>query len=205
MLNWWTSLELTQQIFACIAIPSSLILLIQTILLLIGIGGDGDGDIDGDIDGDFDGAEGGDGDGLALFSIRGIVSMLAVMGWSGMALLETSLPDVIAIIISVILGIGMLFLMAYIMKSISKLQSSGNIDVGNAVGKVAQVYIPIPENGNGSGKVHITIQDQYCEFNAMTTSSQKIKTGTYVRVVAVDEVGTLVVEPLGSEAEGGAK
>lgn len=202
MITWWTSLDLAQQIFACIAVPSTLILLIQTILLLIGLGG-GDGDVDAevDIDGDIDTDGIGGGDGLALFSVRGIVSMLAVMGWSAMALLETSLPDIVSIIISVVLGVLMLFLMAYIMKAVSKLQSSGNIDVGNAVGKVAQVYIPIPENGSGAGKVHITVQEQYCEFNAITTASEKLKTGAYVRVVAVSESGMLVVEPLAGNPE----
>ena len=202
MITWWTSLDLAQQIFACIAIPSTLILLIQTVLLLIGMGG-GDGDVNADIDadGDIDVDGIGDGDGLALFSVRGIVSMLAVMGWSAMALLETSLPGVASIIISVALGILMLFLMAYVMKAVSKLQSSGNIDIGKAVGKVAQVYIPIPENGSGSGKVHITVQEQYCEFNAITTASYKIKTGAYVRVVAVSEAGMLVVEPISANTE----
>ena len=196
MIAWWTSLDLAQQIFACIAIPSTIVLLIQTVLLLLGIG-DGDGDADMEIDSDVD-TDGIGGDGLALFSVRGIVSMLAVMGWSAMALLGTALPDIIAIVISVVLGILMLFVMAYIMKAVSKLQSSGNIDIGNSVGKVAQVYIPIPENGCGAGKVHITVQEQYCEFNAITTASFKIKTGAYVRVVAVDETGTLVVEPIGA-------
>ena len=197
MLNWWISLDLIQQIFALIAIPSTLILLVQTILLLIGLGDGGEADGGAlDADGDIDDVDASSGDGLALFSIRGIVSMLAVMGWSGMALLETALPDVISIIIAVALGIGMLFLMAYIMKWVSKLQSSGNIDVGNAIGKVAQVYLAIPPSGEGAGKVNITIQDKYCEFNAITTVSSKIKTGAYVRVVAVDEIGTLVVEPI---------
>ena len=202
MITWWTSLDFTQQIFACIAIPSTLILLIQTILLLIGMGG-GDGDMDADVDadGDIDADGIGDGDGLALFSVRGIVSMLAVMGWSAMALLETALPGIVSILISVVLGLLMMFLMAYVMKAVSKLQSSGNIDIGNAVGKVAQVYIPIPENGTGAGKVHITVQEQYCEFNAITTVSNKIKTGAYVRVVAVSESGMLVVEPLSGNTE----
>ena len=197
MLNWWMSLGLAQQIFALIAIPSTLILLVQTILLLIGIGVGGEADGGGlDADGDIDDVDASSGDGLALFSIRGIVSMLAVMGWSGMALLETPLPDFISIIIAVVLGIGMLFLMAYIMKWVSKLQSSGNIDVGNAIGKVAQVYLTIPPSGNGAGKVNVTVQDKYCEFNAITTIDSKIQTGTYVRVVSVDEFGTLVVEPI---------
>lgn len=200
MISWWTSLSLIQQIFACIAIPSTIVLLIQTVLLLLGIGdGDGDADVDCDIDGDAD-VDGIGGDGLALFSVRGIVSMLAVMGWSALVLLETSLPEILSIFISVVLGVLMLFLMAYIMKAVSKLQSSGNIDIGNSVGKVAQVYIPIPESGNGSGKVHITVQEQYCEFNAITTVSYKIKTGAYVRVVAVDETGTLVVEPISEKS-----
>ena len=197
MLNWWLSLDLIQQIFALIAIPSTLILLIQTVLLLIGLGDDGEADSGAlDADGDIDGADASSGDGLALFSIRGIVSMLAVMGWSGMALLDTALSDVVSIIIAVALGVGMLFLMAYIMKWVSKLQSSGNIDVGNAIGKVAQVYLTIPPSGEGSGKINITIQDKYCEFNAITTVSNRIKTGAYVRVVAVDEIGMLVVEPI---------
>lgn len=197
MLNWWISLELVQQIFALIAIPSTLILLVQTILLLIGLGDSGEADGGAlDADGDIGDADASSGDGLALFSIRGIVSMLAVMGWSGMALLDTALPDVISIVIAVALGIGMLFLMAYIMKWVSKLQSSGNIDVGNAIGKVAQVYLTIPPSGEGAGKVNITIQETYCEFNAITTVSSRIKTGAYVRVVAVDEIGTLVVEPI---------
>ncbi len=207
MINWWNSLELTQQIFACIAIPSTLILLIQTILLLIGLGGGSDGDADTDLDGDGipDGEGDGDGDGgddgLALFSVRGIMSMLAVMGWSAMALLETPLPGFVSILISVALGVAMLFLMACVMKLIYKLQNSGNIDLGNAVGKMAQVYIPIPPKGTGSGKVHVTIQEQYCEFGAITTAGTKIKTGSYVRVVAVDEAGMLVVEPLCGDAD----
>ena len=44
MIAWWNNLELATQIFYCIAIPSTLILLIQTLLLLLGIGGDGDFD-----------------------------------------------------------------------------------------------------------------------------------------------------------------
>ncbi len=215
MINWWSSLSLAQQIFALIAIPSTLILLIQTIMILIGFGDNSDHDTDFGHDGSFDGGhdfdhsgghdfghdgghDGSHDDGLALFSVRGIMTMLAVSGWGGMALLETALPESLSILIAIVFGIGMLFLTAYIMKLVSKLQSSGNIDIGNAVGKVAQVYIPIAPNGSGSGKVTLTIQETYSEFMAITTASQTLKTGSYVRVVAVDDSGTLVVEPLGS-------
>ena len=194
MIAWWNELQLAQQIFALIAIPSTLIMLIQTVMLLIGIGDGGEGDVDGDEV--FEG----DGDGLVLFSVRGVVSTLTVMGWSAVALLETLAPA-LAISIAAVLGVATLFGMAFLMRAVAKLQASGNIDVENAVGKVATVYIPIPAGGKGSGKVTITLQEKYSEFTAITAGKEKLSTGELVRVVAVDGTGVLVVEPLVSEEE----
>ena len=62
MRLWWESLTLLQRVFACIAIPSTLLLILQLVLSLIGLGdhesdldADGDGvpdEIDLDVDGD---------------------------------------------------------------------------------------------------------------------------------------------------------
>lgn len=74
MTEWWNSLSLLYKIFFCMAVPATVIMVIQTILLLIGIGsgsdadgadgevGDGvDGEVGDDIDGDFsDSADAGD-------------------------------------------------------------------------------------------------------------------------------------------------
>lgn len=182
-----------QQILALIAIPSTLILIVQTVMVLIGLGDGGDGgDVDADdvLDGDTD-----DG-GLGLFSVRGIVAMLCIMGWSGVALLETSLPKAISILIAFVLGVATLVGMALLMKAVYRLQSSGNIDLGNAIGKVGQVYIPIPAGGKSSGKVNITVQERLTECDAITVSDTVLETGSYVRVTAVGEGGVLVVEPL---------
>ncbi|NLJ16925.1 MAG: NfeD-like protein, partial [Clostridiales bacterium] len=43
MSEWWEGLNLLQQVLYCIAIPSTLIMLIQTVLILIGIGSHGAG------------------------------------------------------------------------------------------------------------------------------------------------------------------
>ena len=192
MIAWWNELALIQQIFAMIAIPSTVIMLIQTVMLVIGMAGDSDADFDDGID------DAGD-DGLALFSIRGVSAMLAVTGWCTVAFIEGGLDQLPAILISVVLGILTLFGIAYLMKMVYRLQSSGNIEVGNAVGKVAQVYIPIAANAAKSGKVTITIQEKYCEMDAITTASETLKTGSYVRVVSVDEAGMLLVEPLAKQ------
>lgn len=66
MLEWWNSLTILQQVLAYIAVPATLLLLIQTVLILIGIGHDGAGisssdtsglDLNSDLGGGVDGAD----------------------------------------------------------------------------------------------------------------------------------------------------
>lgn len=203
MIAFWNSLALAQQIFLCIAIPATLLLIVVIIMMLVGIGGndadaDGDADADTDADGDSDADDGDTPDaGLSFFTLRGIISMLCITGWSGLIFLDPSLglPVWGGIAISVALGALALVLVAFAMRGISRLQQSGNLDLSNTIGKVGQVYLTIPGDGK-AGKVSLTVQEQYKEFSAITTSSEALKTGTYVRVVAVSESGVLVVEPI---------
>ena len=199
LIDFWNSLVLGQQVFLCAAVPATLLLVIMIITMLIGMG-DGDADLDGDadVDGiDVDAADAG----ISLFTSRGIVAMLAIMGWSGFVLLDPSvgLHWSIGIAISLVLGGLTLFIVALAMKGISKLQSSGNLDVSYAIGKIAQVYLTIPANGSSAGKVNITIQERLTEISAITTADEPIATGSYVRVVSVSEGGVLVVEPLANK------
>ena len=39
MAEWWTSLGSAGQVFACVAIPATIILFLQTLLTIIGLGG----------------------------------------------------------------------------------------------------------------------------------------------------------------------
>lgn len=56
MSEWWNALTALERCFAYVAIPATLVLAIQTVLLLIGLSGGGDADMDGgngvDLDGD---------------------------------------------------------------------------------------------------------------------------------------------------------
>lgn len=183
IMEWWGNLLFAQQICLVVAVPATVILLIQTIMLLMGLDDELDGDGDASVD-----------DGLTLFSVRGIVSMLCITGWSGYALLETTLPSWASVTIAVALGVATLLAMAFLMRALQRMQSSGNIEISNAIGKVGRVYIPIPANASASGKVNITVQEKYSEFSAITMEDEALPTGAYVRVVAVDDAGTLVVE-----------
>ncbi len=177
-------MDLAGRVFALIAVPSTLVLVIQTVLLLFGIGDDMDGDFD--VPGD---------DGFVLFSLRGIMAMAAVGGWSGLMLYETGIPLAVSCILAMIFGFMALVAIAWLMKVSMKLQSSGNLDLGYAIGKVGTVYIPIPAEMKGTGKVNITLQERLVEVNAVTACDRKLATGESVRVVGTDETGVLVVEP----------
>jgi len=130
-----------------------------------------------------------------LFSLRGIMGMAAVGGWSGLVLYETGIPLGLAVVLAVIFGFLALVGIAWMMKLSLKLQSSGNLDLGYAIGKVGTVYIPIPADMKGTGKINITLQERLVEVNAMTPADRKIATGESVRVISTDETGILVVEP----------
>lgn len=198
MLTWFTNMDLVGQIYALIAIPSTLALVVQTVLVLFGIG-IGDSDADFDPDADFsDLAEAGD-SGLVLFSLRGILAMAAIGGWSGLVMHEAGIVTAVTVILSVAIGFMALVGIAWLMKISMKLQSNGNLNLGYAIGRVGTVYIPIPENMKGSGKINLTIQERFVEIGAVTPCDRKLMTGESVRVVATDETGLVVVEPVDKE------
>lgn len=198
MIEWWNNMDLVGQIFALIAVPSTLVLVVQTILLLVGIGGD-DLDADGvDITGNGIGDTPGDGgaDGLALFSLRGIMAMAAVGGWSGLVMYEAGIDLTVTVVLAAAFGFMALVGIAYLMKLAARLQQDGTLDLGYAIGKVGTVYIPIPAEMKGSGKISLTMQERFIEVDAMTTSGRKLSTGESVRVTATNENGMVVVEPV---------
>jgi hypothetical protein len=134
MFEWWNSLSTFAQVLSCIAIPATLVLLIQTILMLIGIGSDNAdvGDVDGDVGNidtditDSDGVFGEDVlevdsdptglDGLRIFSVRGIIAFFVVFGWVGVALDEAGLNIPLNLVISAVCGIVVMFLVALLMR-----------------------------------------------------------------------------------------
>jgi hypothetical protein len=198
MIEWWNNMDLVGQIFALIAVPSTLVLVVQTILLLVGIGGD-DLDADGvDITGNGIGDTPGDGgaDGLALFSLRGIMAMAAVGGWSGLVMYEAGINLTVTVVLAAAFGFMALVGIAYLMKLAARLQQDGTLDLGYAIGRVGTVYIPIPAEMKGSGKISLTMQERFIEVDAMTTCGRKLTTGESVRVTATNENGMVVVEPI---------
>ncbi len=207
MINWWDSLSLVSQIFALIAIPTTGVLLIQTIIMLIGIGMDSDIDFDGDIDADVDAGDGLFGDGeidsdidptglnsLRVFTVRGIIAFFVVFGWSGFMLDRANISLWINIPVSTIAGFVMMYILAVMMKGIMKLRNDGNIDTKNALGTSGKVYLTIPPSRKGEGKVNVLLQGTYVELEAVTDEEEAIHTGAEIVVTGISGQTTLVVK-----------
>ncbi len=202
---WWQTISTFERGLFLIGAPFTLILIIQTILLIFGHGGDsdldsdtsgldldtGELDLDASADTDFDTLDGVD-PGLRIFSIRGIVGFFAVGCWAGIAALESGLSNTVSLLISVAAGIATMVAIAKLLSAFNKLQENGTMDLRTALGKTATVYIPIPAARSGAGKVTLTISDTFTEMEAITDGNT-LKTGSTVRVTDI-QGNTLVVE-----------
>ncbi len=211
MFQWLQSLDTLGIVFVCLALPASVILLIQIIMTLVGMGGGGDADFDGDADfgGDAepDGVFGDDdpampdadsfngGGALNLFSFRGIIAFFVTFGWVGLAVESSGSPAWVSLLVGFAAGVLMMFAVALLLRALFRLQSDGTVNPRNAVGVSGTVYLTIPAKRGGKGKVNLLVQGAYREFDAVTDSEEPIKTGAEVTVRAVTGGDTLVVMP----------
>src|SRR5262249_9380565 len=92
-----------------------------------------------------------------------------------------------------------LYLVAMLMKTLMKLKSDGTVRIEKAIGQQGRVYLAIPGNHAGSGKVTLTVQNRSVECLART-AQQDIATGTTVQVVTVPGRNLVEVSPVPAAA-----
>lgn len=215
LATWWSELDLFTHILYCVSIPSTLILLIQTILIMMGFGNGGPdlnisdttgidlpgcdcggcdvGDISDPSDsGDF--MNPADAGAMHLFTFQGIVTFLCVFSWVGI-LTYMAVPKIfVAVPVGFICGAAAMFGVAKIIQVAGKLAQSGNLDPKKFLGETGTVYFTIPANAKGQGKVNISLGERYAEFDAITEGDKDIPSGTNIRVVDIRTENILVVE-----------
>jgi len=195
MTEWWTSLDLFMKILWCIAIASSLIFIIETVLTFIGA------DVEMDMDTDFDVPDGGfEGDpSMNLYTFRNLVNFLLGMSWTAILLQEQIASKALLMIIAFAVGALPVFAVMMMFKGLSKMQQSGNLDVyKSAIGCNGKVYLTVPAERKGTGKVQININNSVREYDALTDSEDDLKTGTSIKVTEVLDTNTLLVEEINS-------
>lgn len=178
--SWWETLSLIEKIHWGIAVPSTLIFVIQLVMLFVG--GDAD-DLDVDTDSDFPGDHGA---GIDVFSAKSIISFLMFFGWTGLAAIDKGMNVWWGITLtSFIVGVIMMLFTAWIFWLLLKLQGSGNASTTDAIGAVAEVYLTVPAKKVSAGKVQLALSGSIRTLDAVTEDLDDIKPGTFVQVIDV--------------------
>ena len=179
------------QVLWAITLSASLIFVIQTVMTLLGLG-DHDADFEEDTsDGSFDADPS-----MNLLTFRNLVNFCLGFGWTAVLMHEKIQSNALLIIVSVIVGILLVTVVMWIFKWLSGMQQTGNIDVHkSAVGCEGKVYLTIPGERKGEGKVQITINNAVREYDAVT-DGETIPTGKAIKVTEVINDYTLLVEEL---------
>ena len=214
MIDWWNSLEPAMKVLWAVTLSASLVFIIQTVMTFLGAAGDTDFDINTDMDtagpsdiadgsvdvgADVDTGETGHlGTGMNLLTFRNFINFLIGFGWTAI-LLKDSIPATgLRMLIAILVGVVLVAVVMLLFKWLTDMQQSGNINVfKSAVDCEGSVYLTIPGERAGEGKVQITINNAVREYAAVT-DGPTLKTGQRIRVVEVISANTLLVEEINS-------
>ncbi|TWT73765.1 hypothetical protein Pla123a_36590 [Posidoniimonas polymericola] len=204
-------------VFMFCAGVGGVIMVIQFALMLLGVGDDLDGgnldaDFDGGIDGDFDAdvdidadhpntvSDAADADFdhpdsvwvFQVLSVRGIIAAITFFGLGGWWARAGDMAPTSAVALGAVLGLFALYAMYWAMKQLYKLRASGTVNIANARGREATIYVPVPAAGDGRGKVHLMLQGRTMEYEAVTDEPERLATGE--PVVVTDVLGGDLVQ-----------
>ena len=200
------------QVFVVCAAVGATVLILQFILSLAGLGGEHDfghdaGGMDhdltgGDVHGDAVHDGGGSGESteaqhsgaghtshssawlVRALSLRTVTAALAFFGLAGMAAHAADYPPTTTLVIAIAAGIAAMYAVYYMLSAMRFLQAEGTAHIHRALGKEASVYLHIPGNRQGRGKIQIKLQNRTMEYLAMT-AGDTIPTGATVIVTEV--------------------
>lgn len=189
--DWFIQLDPTLRFYWGIAIFATIVVIIQMTMSFAGMGDIDSGDADVDFSTDTDSLD--DAGSMHLLSIRNIFYFLLGFGWAGVSLWNSISSTIILCIAAILVGCLFVAIFIFLFRQMMKLQSNGAFNINDAVGKVCDVYLRIPGENQGLGKVQISFNGSVQELDART-AGESIPSGAKVRVLRVIEKKVLEVE-----------
>lgn len=188
-MEMFNNLDGLLKIFWLIAIPASLIFVFQTIMTFLG--SDSYDGLQPDFDGDVSGSD----SPFQLFSLRNLVNFLLGFSWTGISFFNTISNKPLLIASSLAVGVLFVFIFFLIIKQVQKLAEDNSFNISNTLNKTADVYLTIPGNKTGKGKIMISVNGSFHELDAMT-EDEKILSGAVVKVVKIENNNILIVKTI---------
>jgi len=194
-----------ETIYLSCALVGGTLLVCQFLLGLFGFGDHHDAGADHDFhDAGGHDAHGGHGSDeaqaswfVSALTFRSVVAALTFFGLAGLAAtVNFGQEPPASLAVALAAGAGALFAVAYLMRALHRLKSDGTARIERAVGRTGTVYLTVPGQKAGLGKVTLNLQNRTVEYQALTPH-QHLPTGSKVVVTAVVGTDTVEVVPAG--------
>lgn len=187
-MDFFENLDPLLRTFWYLAIPTSVIFAIQSILTFIGL--DATEGLDTDFDGNIDGAD----EPFQLFSFRNLINFLLGFSWSGISFYDVISNKGLLIAVALAIGIGFVALFFLIIKQLMRFSENNSFNIQNTLNKTAEVYLTIPANRLGHGKILVSVNGSIHELVAITEEVSDILTGTLITITQIENDNILVVK-----------
>ena len=130
-----------------------------------------------------------------LFTFRNLINFFLGFAWTSISLYHVVGSKVVLTIIATFVGLLLVAIVMAIFYFLSRMEQSGNIGIGDAVGLTATVYYPIAEARSRAGKIQVSVHGAIREYDAIT-DGPLLRTGEVVKIKQVIEGNILLVERL---------
>ena len=210
-------------VFVVCAVIGGMVLVLQFIMMVVGMGGEAlDMDLGGDVGHDFGGDFHGDVAGdvhadvgadvdhgghttvdhhvgsswlFGVISFRTIVAALAFFGLGGLLADAGGMEEFGQLIVGALAGFAAMYAVYFMVLSLGKLKAEGTPRVERAVGRHGTVYTSIPAEESGTGKIQLNLQNRTMEYLALT-SGHALSPGAKIVVTDIITSNTVQVEPV---------
>lgn len=126
-------------------------------------------------------------------SIQGVLTFLMGFGWAGLGGYRgADLSPGLSALVGTGTGLVFLAMSVVMLRASRKLQSSGNVSIGDLVGSEAEVYSIVPAAGQGQGQIRAVVGDRQ-RFVYAVSDGPELPTRTRVIIVRANPDNTLTV------------
>jgi membrane-bound ClpP family serine protease len=188
-MEFFSQLDPLLKSFWFIAIPVSLIFIIQAIMTFTGM--DSTDGVSADFDSNLENTDAP----FQLFSLRNLINFLLGFSWTGISFYTTLQNKVMLVGLSILVGAAFVGAFFLIIRQIQRLAEDNSFKIANALNQVATVYLTIPEKKSGKGKVQVSVKGSFHELDAIT-EHEKIETSAMVKIVRVEGSNLVVVQKI---------
>jgi hypothetical protein len=137
---------------------------------------------------------------FGVVSLRTMVAATTFFGLGGYASLAADQTPMVSLAIAIVCGATAMVGVHQLLQFMHRLSQDRTQRIDRAVGVRGKVYIPIPGNRQGQGKIQLAVQNRLLEYAAVTSHGHTLTTGTVVVVTRIVDSTTVEVQVVDSSA-----